>query len=86
MGFARPAAAQTPDPAPPLVREMAGTWNVAEWMWPGPNSAAVQLPAAVAERRPIAGSFIQETMSTPVGDKDAFSRISYFGYNRVNRQ
>ena len=86
MGLAGPAAAQTPNSAPQLIREMAGTWNVEEWMRPGPNAALVQLPAAVAERRPIAGSFIQETMSTPPGAGEAFSRISYFGYNMVNRQ
>ena len=86
LAFAGPAAAQTPSPAPPLIRDMAGTWNVEEWMRSGPNAALVQLPAAVAERRPIAGSFIQETMNTPPGAKDAFTRISYFGYNVVNRQ
>jgi hypothetical protein len=86
VGFARPAATKTPDPAPPLVHEMAGSWTVEEWMWLGANSAAVQLPAAVAERRLIADSFIQETMSAPAGARDPFSRISYFGYNPVNRQ
>jgi hypothetical protein len=54
---------------------MGETWGVDEWMWLGPNSAAIPLPAAVAERQPIAGSFVQETMSTPVGAKDAFTRI-----------
>jgi hypothetical protein len=83
---ALPAIAQSPPPTPGLVRGMLGTWSVEQWMWPSPNAPAMHLPAAVAERRTIAGSFIQETMSTPPGAKDAFSRISYFGYNAVNRQ
>jgi len=55
-------------------------------MWLGPESASIPLPAAVAVRRPIADSFLQEMMSTPANAKDAFTRASYFGYNPVSHQ
>lgn len=85
-GFPWPAAAQSPDTGPPLIRAMIGTWGVKEWMWPSPDSQPTRLPDAVAKRQPIAGSFLQEIMSTPAGTKSAFTRISYFGYNAVSRQ
>jgi hypothetical protein len=65
---------------------MEGSWGVEEWMWEGPGAEATPLSAAVAERRAIGGGFTQEVMSTPAGAKDSFTRISYFGYNPVNRQ
>lgn len=85
VGTAAPVAAQAPDAAS-LVHQMAGTWDVQEWMWSGPGAQATPLPAAVAERRPVGDDFVQEVMSTPAGAKDAFNRYSYFGFNPVNRQ
>lgn len=82
---AGPAGAQAPQAAT-LVHQMLGTWDVQEWMWPGPGTRATSLPSAVAERRPVGDYFLQEVMTTPAGAKDVFSRYSCFGFNPVNRQ
>lgn len=71
---------------PPLIREMAGTWSVKQWMWPAPGSQAIVLPPAIAHRRIIDGKFLQEVMSAAAGSKDSFSRIAYFDYNAVSRR
>ncbi|MDE2166302.1 MAG: DUF1579 family protein [Alphaproteobacteria bacterium] len=69
-----------------LIRQMIGTWNVQEWMWPGPDAKSIALPPAVAQRQPVGDDFLQEVMKTPTGSKEPFTRISYFGYNAVNQQ
>lgn len=68
---------------PPVIREMAGTWSVRQWMWPGAGSPAIALPPAIAHRRIIDGKFLQEAMSATAGSKDGFERIAYFDYNAV---
>lgn len=68
---------------PPVIREMAGTWSVRQWMWPGAGSPAIELPPAVAHRRIIHGKFLQEAMSATAGSKDSFVRVAYFDYNDV---
>jgi hypothetical protein len=51
LEIAHAIAAENPDSkAPSRIREMAGTWNVEEWMWTGPGSAPMALPAAVSHR------------------------------------
>jgi hypothetical protein len=73
--------------APPLVRQMVGTWSVQQRMWPGPGAKAIDLPPAVAHRILIGGTILQETMKLPAGSKQtAFARMAYFDYNPTNRQ
>ena len=69
-----------------LVHEMLGTWDVKEWMWTGPGTKPTPLPDAVADRRAVGDTFVQETMSTSPGAANAFSRHATFGFNPINRQ
>ncbi|HXS20590.1 MAG TPA: DUF1579 family protein [Steroidobacteraceae bacterium] len=71
---------------PPLLHAMAGTWDVKEWMWTGPGTQPIDLPAAVAHRRLIGGKFLQEVMTALPGTAAAFSRIAYFDYNAMSGQ
>lgn len=71
---------------PALIADMAGTWTVAEWMWPGPGAEAIALPPATARRQLVGKGFVQEVMSSVANAKEPFTRVSYFGYNAVNRQ
>jgi hypothetical protein len=71
---------------PALIRDMVGMWTVEEWLWPSPGAEAISLPPAVANRQLVGNDFVQEFMSTPAGVKEPFTRVSYFGYNGVNRQ
>lgn len=71
---------------PPLLRAMAGTWDVKEWMWTGPGTRPIDLPAAVAHRRLIDGKFLQEVMTALPGTAARFSRIAYFDYNTMSGQ
>jgi hypothetical protein len=73
-------------PVPPLIREMVGTWDVQEWMWPGPGAQAIVLAPAVARRRLIGGKFLEEVMTGATGPSAPFSRIAYFDYNAVDEQ
>ena len=83
------AAASGPAPAdnmPPLIRDMAGTWQVQQRMWPAPNAEPLNLPAAVARRR-LLGGFLQEDMrARSAKPGDAFTRVAYFNYNPVSQQ
>jgi Protein of unknown function (DUF1579) len=69
-----------------LVREMVGTWDVAQWMWAGEGAEVVKLPRAVARRQMIGDDFVQEVMSEADGAAENFTRVAYFGYNEVGRQ
>lgn len=80
-----PQAAQAAAPQQ-LLRQMTGTWNVKEWMWPAPAAQPIVLPAAIAHRRLIRGKFLAETMRALAGPKNPFTRISYFDYNPVSGQ
>ena len=84
---ADPATAANP-PIPSLLQEMEGSWTVAEKMWPGGGQIeAVDLPAAVAHRRLIRQSYLEEVMeSVPADAKDAFNRTSYFAFNATSHK
>jgi uncharacterized protein DUF1579 len=74
-------------PVPNLIRDMAGTWQVQQRMWPGAGREPVTLPSAVAQRRLLGGLFIEETMEkAPQAKGDAFTRVACFNYNTVNQQ
>jgi Protein of unknown function (DUF1579) len=82
-----PAGGATDVSVPRLIERMAGTWNVAEQMWPGPDAAAVTLPPAVARRRLVGGAFLQEVMEAASNAKaDRFTRVAYLDYNAVDQQ
>ena len=72
--------------APPVAQQMVGTWNVRQRMWPGSGLRAIELPAAIAHRRLVGGTFLEEVMETVPGSKQPFTRVAYFNYNAVNRQ
>ncbi|MBV9182504.1 MAG: DUF1579 family protein [Acidobacteria bacterium] len=66
---------------------MAGEWKVAQQMWPGPGQEAQSLPPAVAHRRLIGKTILEESMELAPGAKgQPFTRMSYFDYNTVGRQ
>jgi Protein of unknown function (DUF1579) len=70
-----------------LIQGMAGTWNVTQRMWSGPGASPTELPAALAHRRVLAGTIVEEEMELAPGAKgDAFTRIAYLDYNAMNRQ
>jgi Protein of unknown function (DUF1579) len=72
---------------PPLILQMAGTWDVRQRMWPASDAEAINLPSAVAQRRLIGNSFIEEVMQLAAGSKEEpFTRIAYFNYNPINQQ
>jgi hypothetical protein len=83
----RPPNAKGTSDVRPLLERMAGTWNVTQRMWSGPGAGPTDLPAAVAQRRVLGGTILEEEMELAPGAKgDAFTRIAYFDYNAVNRQ
>lgn len=90
IGLCSPAHAQ---PAPlkiadaTLLQQMVGTWNVQQRMWPGFGAEAVNLPAAVARRRLMAGGFLEEVMEAVKKSREgSFTRTAFFNYNTVNQQ
>jgi hypothetical protein len=69
-----------------VLQEMAGTWNVRQRMWTGPDSAPVPLPAATARRRFVHGAYLQEDMTLAAGtDGDPFTRHAVLSRNAVNQ-
>jgi Protein of unknown function (DUF1579) len=79
----RSAVAQV---APQLLERMAGTWQVEERMWPGPDAAAVELPPAIAHRRLIGGKYLEEVMVNRDSKAPAdaiFQRHSFLNFNAV---
>jgi hypothetical protein len=77
------APAQNP---PGLLSMMTGTWDVQQRMWPGPKTDAVNLPPAVAERRLIRDTYLEETMH-PADDRadpsGGFTRHALLNWNPV---
>lgn len=72
---------------PPLIRQMVGTWDVQQRMWPGPGAAPVNLSPAIAKRRLVNGVFLEEMMEPArKTDKDPFTRTAFFNYNAVSKQ
>jgi len=69
------------------MRDMAGTWQVQQRMWPAAGKEPVTLPSAVAQRRLLGRLFIEEIMEkAPQAKGDAFTRVACFNYNGVNQQ
>ena len=79
-------SAESDDGIPPLIRDMVGTWNVEQWMWPGAGMEAIALPPAAAHRKLFGNNVVQETMSALANSHEPFTRVSYFGYNLVERR
>lgn len=76
-----------PDPVPPIIQKMVGDWYLSQRIWRGPEAQATDLPPAVAHRRFLGGTILQEEMTLVPGEKgDQFTRMSYFDYNAVTRQ
>jgi hypothetical protein len=69
-----------------LLSSMTGTWDVQQRMWPGPKKDPIALPAAIAQRRLIRDSSLEEVMQ-PVDDRPgqpgSFSRHALLNYNAV---
>jgi hypothetical protein len=65
---------------------MTGTRDVQQRMWPGPKKDPIALPAAIAQRRLIRDSYLEEVMQ-PVDDRPgqpgSFSRHALLNYNAV---
>ena len=94
LGSANTAEAQNAPPrsdagksALDLFRQMVGTWDVQQRMWPASGAAAIDLPGAVARRRLIGNTYLEETMEAASESKDGtFTRNAFFNYNAVNQQ
>lgn len=70
-----------------LLRGMVGTWSVAQRMWTGPNTKPIGPLAAVARRRLVGDTFLEEIMeAAPGSGQDPFTRIAYFNYNKVTQR
>jgi hypothetical protein len=72
-----------------LLSQMVGTWQVEQRLWPAPKAEAVALPAAVAERRIVHGTYLEEVMRPADARPDqpsAFARNALFNYNAVTRR
>jgi hypothetical protein len=79
-------AVSTGSPAA-LLEEMAGTWTVTQRMWPAAGAAPIELVPAIAKRRLVGDSYLQEVMQAaePNGPQN-FTRTAIFDYNAVNKQ
>jgi len=75
-------AQQTPAP----VRQMIGTWSVAERMWPGAGAAPMSLPPATAERHLAGDALLQEVMKSMPGAQPSFTRTAWLNYNAITHQ
>ena len=58
----RPNGAPT-SPIPALIRQMPGTWRVEQRMWTDTGTTPLVLPAAIARRRLVEGSFLEEIIA-----------------------
>lgn len=75
------------DTASALIREMVGTWDVQQRMWPARDVEPIPLSRAIAHRQMIAQVFLQEVLTpVPAAAGESFTRIAYINYNAVNRQ
>src|SRR5438552_16529338 len=65
-------------PIPDLIRDMAGTWQVQQKMWPGADKDPVTVPSAVAHRRLLVGLFSEEVMeNVPQAEGDSVRRFAW---------
>lgn len=70
-----------------LLQQMVGTWDVAPRMWTGPGTEPIVLPPAVAHRRLVGNTFVEEVMEgAPGSNQEPFTRIATFNYNPVTQQ
>ena len=67
------------------LSSMAGTWDVTQRMWPSPGAEAISLAPAIAERRLVRGTYLEEVM-TPASDGQpgSFSRNAFINFNPVS--
>jgi len=73
-------------PETELLRPLSGTFTVENRLWPEPGAEPVS-SVAVARRRMVDDMYLEEVMEPPAGDgQPAFTRISYLGFNAVNRR
>jgi hypothetical protein len=82
------ASAQEPaGSVTPLIRQMAGTWQVQSRMWPGPGAAPVNLPPATARREVVRDAYLQEVMEPAErAAQPPFTRVAYFIFNPTHQQ
>jgi hypothetical protein len=77
------------DDSSPLLKSMAGTWDVHQRMWSGPDTPATDLPPAIARRTVVDGKYLEEVME-PAGKSPApsesFRRHALMNYNSVAKQ
>ena len=69
-----------------LLTRMTGTWDVQQRMWPGPKSDAIVLPAAIAQRRLIRDTYLEEVMQPAddrPGETGSFNRHALLNYNPI---
>lgn len=72
---------------PAFLQRMAGTWEVRQRMWPGPGSAAADLPSAIARRVLMGGKYLEESMEPSSSEAAAFFRRNAFlNYNPVTKR
>jgi hypothetical protein len=75
------------NPVPLLIRQMAGTWDVRQRMWPGAGAQPINLSPAIARRHIIGGEFLEEVMeAVPAVKQESFTRDAFLNYNPVNQQ
>jgi hypothetical protein len=75
------------DAATPLIKQMIGTWDVRQRMWPGAAAKAIDLPPAVAHRVLLGSAILQEVMTPATKSSEApFTRVAYLDYNAVTQQ
>src|SRR5579859_1287893 len=73
----------------PFLQGMVGTWDVKQRMWPGPGSAPVELPVAMAHRELVDGKYLAEIMLPAAGNvsgKGGFRRDALFNFNAVTNR
>lgn len=76
-----------PSPEHALLGEMVGTWDVLSRIWTGPDAKPITLPLAVAKRRLIGGTLLEEIMTpAPETDQESFTRVAYLNYNDTTRR
>jgi hypothetical protein len=76
--------------APQLLKDMVGTWEVQQRMWPAPGAAAVDFSGAIARRQLIGGSYLEEVMEPVNGGTStqsaSFRRDAFLNYNAVTKR
>ena len=87
MAFA--SATSTAQNAPQLLKDMEGTWQVKQRMWPSPGAQGVDLPPAIARRQLIDGKYLEEVMELAqgsAGQPESFRRNAFLNYNAVTKR